>query len=244
MLDKRDTEELVEEEEGFGGEGGRVEKRRRLSVDQVKSLERSFEKQNKLETERKSQLAEELGLQPKQVAIWFQNRRARWKSKQLERDYGVLKSGYDSLKADYDCLDHENKSLLSQLAELKTKLQQRSRAAEDNPDNECRVVAMEECPISEPEVTKPKVGYSFEIDTLSRSSNTLVKDQEEKEGSSPNTNLLEVEMGAVMPISTTEPAAHTHPHQGEEEHQHHHIWLNYFLVDQAPTLQCCSVAED
>ena len=52
-------------------------KKRRLSVDQVQFLEKSFEVENKLEPERKVQLAKDLGLQPRQVAIWFQNRRRR-----------------------------------------------------------------------------------------------------------------------------------------------------------------------
>lgn len=80
------------------------EKKRRLKADQVKFLEKSFETENKLEPERKVQLAKDLGLQPRQVAIWFQNRRARWKTKQLERDYDALQSSYNSLKADYENL--------------------------------------------------------------------------------------------------------------------------------------------
>ncbi|KAL2942138.1 Homeobox-leucine zipper protein ATHB-7 [Bienertia sinuspersici] len=40
----------------------------------------------------KSLVARQLGLQPRQVAIWFQNKRACYKSKQLERDYSNLKS--------------------------------------------------------------------------------------------------------------------------------------------------------
>ncbi|KAK9130096.1 hypothetical protein Sjap_010583 [Stephania japonica] len=60
------------------------EKKRRLSIDQVKALEKNFEVENKLEPERKVKLAQELGLQPRQVAVWFQNRCARWKTKQLE----------------------------------------------------------------------------------------------------------------------------------------------------------------
>jgi homeobox-leucine zipper protein len=95
------------------------EKKRRLNLEQVKALERSFELGNKLEPDRKVQLARALGLQPRQVAIWFQNRRARWKTKQLERDYDVLKRQYDSVKADNDALKSQNKKLHAELLALK-----------------------------------------------------------------------------------------------------------------------------
>lgn len=91
------------------------EKKRRLTADQVQFLERNFEVENKLEPERKVQLAKDLGLQPRQVAIWFQNRRARWKTKQLEKDFGALQSSYNSLKAEYE-------NLLKEKDELKTEV--------------------------------------------------------------------------------------------------------------------------
>ena len=91
------------------------EKKRRLTVDQVQFLEKSFELENKLEPERKIQLAKDLGLQPRQVAIWFQNRRARWKTKQLEKDYDVLQSSYNSLKADCDNLLKEKEKLKAEV---------------------------------------------------------------------------------------------------------------------------------
>ena len=94
------------------------EKKRRLTVDQVQFLEKSFEVDNKLEPERKSQLAKDLGLQPRQVAIWFQNRRARWKTKQLEKDYEVLQASYDSLKADYDNLLKEKNELKAEVTHI------------------------------------------------------------------------------------------------------------------------------
>ncbi|KAG8384717.1 hypothetical protein BUALT_Bualt04G0147300 [Buddleja alternifolia] len=80
------------------------EKKRRLNLEQVKALEKSFELANKLEPERKMQLARGLGLQPRQIAIWFQNRRARWKTKQLEKDYDVLKRQFEAIKADNEAL--------------------------------------------------------------------------------------------------------------------------------------------
>ena len=78
-------------------------------------MEKSFEEENKLEPERKTQLAKKLGLQPRQVAVWFQNRRARWKTKQLERDYDVLKSSYDTLLSSYDSIMKENEKLKSEV---------------------------------------------------------------------------------------------------------------------------------
>lgn len=87
------------------------EKKRRLTTDQIQFLENSFELENKLEPERKTRLAQVLGLKPRQVAIWFQNRRARWKTKQLEKDYEALKSSYDGLKLDHQCLLKQKEEL-------------------------------------------------------------------------------------------------------------------------------------
>ncbi|XXG55332.1 hypothetical protein AAC387_Pa03g3027 [Persea americana] len=97
------------------------EKKRRLTQEQVNLLEKSFEAENKLEPERKTQLAKKLGLQPRQVAVWFQNRRARWKTKQLERDYDLLKSSYDSLLADHTNLAKENEKLRAKVVSLTEK---------------------------------------------------------------------------------------------------------------------------
>jgi homeobox-leucine zipper protein len=94
---------------------GPGEKKRRLNVEQVRTLEKNFELGNKLEAERKLQLARALGLQPRQVAIWFQNRRARWKTKQLEKDYDALRRQLDAVKADNDALLSHNKKLQAEV---------------------------------------------------------------------------------------------------------------------------------
>ncbi|RLM60796.1 homeobox-leucine zipper protein HOX5-like [Panicum miliaceum] len=113
-------EELLEEE--YYDEQA-PEKKRRLTAEQVQLLERSFEEENKLEPERKTELARRLGMAPRQVAVWFQNRRARWKTKQLETDYDRLKAAYDALAADHQGLLADNDSLRAQVISLTEKLQ-------------------------------------------------------------------------------------------------------------------------
>lgn len=115
MLDR------LEQEDSYEDASLMLEKKRRLGFDQVKALEKSFELDNKLEPERKVKLAEELGLQPRQVSIWFQNRRARLKTKQLERDYGVLKSNFDVLKVEYSNLQQENEALTTKVLRMQRK---------------------------------------------------------------------------------------------------------------------------
>nr|XP_009399661.1 PREDICTED: homeobox-leucine zipper protein HOX16-like [Musa acuminata subsp. malaccensis] len=115
-------DELLEEEYYYYDEQ-LPEKKRRLTPEQVHLLERSFEAENKLEPERKGELARKLGMQPRQVAVWFQNRRARWKNKQLEHDFDRLKSSYNTLLADHDSLLRENDRLRSQVISLTEKLQ-------------------------------------------------------------------------------------------------------------------------
>lgn len=88
------------------------ERKKRLTSDQLESLERSFQEEIKLDPDRKMKLARELGLQPRQIAVWFQNRRARWKSKQLE----LL---YDSLKQDYDAVSREKLKLQEEVISVK-----------------------------------------------------------------------------------------------------------------------------
>ena len=114
MMDGAEEVECEEEELCSNGQSALGEKKRRLSVDQVKTLEKNFEVENKLDPDRKARLAQDLGLQPRQVAIWFQNRRARWKTKQLERDYGALRTRYETLKIDCDTLRHDKEKLISE----------------------------------------------------------------------------------------------------------------------------------
>ncbi|KAL3825811.1 hypothetical protein ACJIZ3_021840 [Penstemon smallii] len=92
-------------------------KKKRLSTEQLESLENSFQEEIKLEPDRKLKLAKELGLQPRQIAVWFQNRRARWKAKQLERLYDALKHQFDAVSREKDKLQQEVFALRAVLKE-------------------------------------------------------------------------------------------------------------------------------
>jgi regulator of replication initiation timing len=107
---------------GGGGAAGK----RRFTEEQVRSLESTFHSRRaKLEPRQKAALARELGLQPRQVAIWFQNKRARWRSKQLEQDFADLRANYDDLRARVESLKEEKLTLAAQLEELKGRLNER-----------------------------------------------------------------------------------------------------------------------
>ncbi|TVU12731.1 hypothetical protein EJB05_46387 [Eragrostis curvula] len=120
---KREREELLErtgsggvrgagsdEEDGADGAGGR--KKLRLSKDQAAVLEECFKTHSTLNPKQKVALANRLGLRPRQVEVWFQNRRARTKLKQTEVDCEYLKRWCERL-AD------ENKRLEKELADLR-----------------------------------------------------------------------------------------------------------------------------
>ncbi|XP_023544742.1 putative homeobox-leucine zipper protein ATHB-51 [Cucurbita pepo subsp. pepo] len=111
------------EESVVGGVDQKKKKKTKtkLSPDQLESLERRFQEEVKLDPDRKMKLSKELGLQPRQIAIWFQNRRARWKTKQLQHLY-------DTLKQEFDTISNQKHTLQQQVMKLKTMLLLREEA--------------------------------------------------------------------------------------------------------------------
>ncbi|XP_054789111.1 homeobox-leucine zipper protein ATHB-12-like [Prosopis cineraria] len=97
----------------------KIENGRRFSDEQIRSLECIFESESKLEPRKKMQLARDLGLQPRQVAIWFQNRRARWKSKRIEQEYRKLRDEYDNLSSLFESIKKEKESLQAEVQKLR-----------------------------------------------------------------------------------------------------------------------------
>lgn len=132
MLDD-DQVQLEEDMYGYYGlDEHAPERKRRLTAEQAVALERSFEEEKrKLEPERKSELAARLGMAPRQVAVWFQNRRARWKAKQLEHDFHALRAAHDELLVGRDALLADNQRLRSQVTSLTEKLQAKEASPEE-----------------------------------------------------------------------------------------------------------------
>lgn len=112
---ERETESLDTHSTAKRKKANKGKNSRRFSDEQIKLLESIFELDSKLEPRRKVQVARELGLQPRQVAIWFQNRRARWKSKQIEQEFRTLRNEYDLLASKFESLKEEKQSLIIQV---------------------------------------------------------------------------------------------------------------------------------
>ncbi|XP_019167193.1 PREDICTED: homeobox-leucine zipper protein ATHB-54-like [Ipomoea nil] len=144
-LEKEESRSNNEDDYQGGYLGHQPEKKRRLLPDQVQFLEKSFEVENKLEPERKLHLAQKLGLHPRQVAIWFQNRRARNRTKQIEKEFDSLKASYDKLTSDFDAISKENQNLRHQVQLLTEKLKSKER--EDDQMNSFEAEPQKQQPI-------------------------------------------------------------------------------------------------
>ncbi|CAM8883315.1 unnamed protein product [Rhodiola kirilowii] len=93
-------------------DGDNSRKKLRLSKDQSAILEETFKDHNTLNPKQKMALAKQLGLRPRQVEVWFQNRRARTKLKQTEVDCEFLKRCCENLT-------EENRRLQKEVQELR-----------------------------------------------------------------------------------------------------------------------------
>ncbi|XP_008796968.2 homeobox-leucine zipper protein HAT22-like [Phoenix dactylifera] len=93
-------------------EEGNARKKLRLTKEQSALLEDKFKEQSTLNPKEKQALAKQLNLRPRQVEVWFQNRRARTKLKQTEVDC-------EKLKRYCETLSDENRRLQKELNELR-----------------------------------------------------------------------------------------------------------------------------
>ncbi|KAH9621005.1 hypothetical protein KSS87_017225 [Heliosperma pusillum] len=102
----------VSDEEDDDGHVNTPRKKLRLNKHQSAMLEESFKLHSTLNPKQKQALADRLNLRPRQVEVWFQNRRARTKLKQTEVDCEYLKKYCETLT-------EENMKLQKEVAELK-----------------------------------------------------------------------------------------------------------------------------
>jgi len=93
-------------------EGCNSRKKLRLSKEQSALLEDHFKEHSTLNPKQKAALARQLNLRPRQVEVWFQNRRARTKLKQTEVDCELLKRCCETLT-------EENRRLHRELQQLR-----------------------------------------------------------------------------------------------------------------------------
>ncbi|KAI3453121.1 hypothetical protein Pfo_009784 [Paulownia fortunei] len=105
-------EECMEEEDESPNGGPAPRKKLRLTKEQSRLLEESFRQNHTLNPKQKETLAEELQLKPRQVEVWFQNRRARSKLKQTEMECEYLKRWFGSLT-------EQNRKLQKEVEELR-----------------------------------------------------------------------------------------------------------------------------
>ncbi|XP_061355482.1 homeobox-leucine zipper protein HOX11-like [Gastrolobium bilobum] len=106
--DQRGSSKASDEDEN----GGSTRKKLRLSKEQSAFLEENFKEHNTLNPKQKLALAKQLHLRPRQVEVWFQNRRARTKLKQTEVDCEYLKRCCDTLR-------EENRRIHKEIQELR-----------------------------------------------------------------------------------------------------------------------------
>ncbi|KAI3694701.1 hypothetical protein L1987_77670 [Smallanthus sonchifolius] len=88
-------------------------KKLKLTTEQTSLLEDSFNIRSTLNTGQKQELANKLNLLPRQIEVWFQNRRARTKLKQIEQECELLKKCCETL-------NDENRRLKKELQKVRS----------------------------------------------------------------------------------------------------------------------------
>ncbi|XP_052204296.1 homeobox-leucine zipper protein HOX3 isoform X2 [Diospyros lotus] len=112
--DQWTTASFEDEEDNINNNNnsGPPRKKLRLTKEQSLFLEESFKQNHTLNPKQKEALAMHLRLKPRQVEVWFQNRRARSKLKQTEMECEYLKRWYGSLT-------EQNRRLHKEVEELR-----------------------------------------------------------------------------------------------------------------------------
>ncbi|CAI8588733.1 unnamed protein product [Vicia faba] len=163
QVEKKPRRKRNKKSKGGENTANEMNKKRKLSEKQMILLEQHFGNEHKLESERKDKLAMELGLDPRQVAVWFQNRRARWKNKKLEEEYTNLKKFHESTMLEKCLLETEVLKLREQLSEAEKEIQRLREHVEVVPTNSSSTSSMSQSM----EVMEPPPFFDeFEVDNV------------------------------------------------------------------------------
>ncbi|KAJ3698709.1 hypothetical protein LUZ61_002414 [Rhynchospora tenuis] len=139
MMEESSVAKDLSDGAGDDNSSSLTRKKLRLTKDQSSILEDSFRVQQILSSKQKNELAQQLNLKPRQVEVWFQNRRARTKLKQQEVDCEFLKRWCESLTC-------ENERLKRELIELRSI---KARAISHNYQNFQATKVINICPSCE-----------------------------------------------------------------------------------------------
>ncbi|CAH8353267.1 unnamed protein product [Eruca vesicaria subsp. sativa] len=110
-LDMNRLPSSEDDEELSHGGSAPPRKKLRLTREQSRLLEDSFRQNHTLNPKQKEALAKHLMLRPRQIEVWFQNRRARSKLKQTEMECEYLKRWFGSLTEQNHMLHREVEEL-------------------------------------------------------------------------------------------------------------------------------------
>ncbi|GAB4842239.1 Homeobox-leucine zipper protein GLABRA 2 [Ancistrocladus abbreviatus] len=102
--DDFNMEEEDEDQEGDKGKKKKRKKYHRHTAGQIREMEALFKESPHPDEKQRQQLSKQLGLHPRQVKFWFQNRRTQIKAIQERHENSLLKTEIEKLK-------EENKSL-------------------------------------------------------------------------------------------------------------------------------------
>ncbi|KAL9669200.1 hypothetical protein QQ045_006743 [Rhodiola kirilowii] len=96
--------------------------KKRLTEDQTRILEANFAFNRKLDQDLKYHLSQQLNLPPRQITIWYQNKRARWKNQTMESDHKAIQLKLDNALSQTRKLEKEVQKLQKELDQARALL--------------------------------------------------------------------------------------------------------------------------
>ncbi|XP_010430051.1 PREDICTED: homeobox-leucine zipper protein GLABRA 2-like [Camelina sativa] len=97
-LEGEDHEEDLEDDDGNKGNKRKRKKYHRHTTDQIRHMEALFKETPHPDEKQRQQLSKQLGLAPRQVKFWFQNRRTQIKAIQERHENSLLKAELEKLR--------------------------------------------------------------------------------------------------------------------------------------------------